>query len=90
MDNANHGTWRIFSKLGAGYSSSRSVGEIVTAGYGCMPFTSASDNSGSIDGYEFTIAARSSVALDYDLSGAEEVLMDAVSSIITAMVEGQL
>ena len=32
MDIATGGRWRIFSKLGAGYSSSRSVGEIVTTG----------------------------------------------------------
>jgi hypothetical protein len=31
------GQWRIFSKLGAGYSSSRLVGEITNNGYACLP-----------------------------------------------------
>ncbi len=30
-------SWRIFSKLGAGYSSSRSRGEIVSNAYSCLP-----------------------------------------------------
>jgi hypothetical protein len=85
MDIANNGTWRIFSKLGAGYSSSRKVGEIVTAGYGCIPSATTSGES-----YEFSIAARASVPLDYDLSRADLVLIDAVTSIIAAMVDGKL
>jgi hypothetical protein len=31
------GKWRIFSKLGAGYSSSRLVGEILDNAYACLP-----------------------------------------------------
>lgn len=31
------GQWRIFSKLGAGYSSSRLVGEILDNAYACLP-----------------------------------------------------
>jgi hypothetical protein len=31
------GNWRIFSKLGAGFSSSRLVGEITNNAYACLP-----------------------------------------------------
>ena len=31
------GNWRIFSKLGAGFSSSRLVGEITNDAYACLP-----------------------------------------------------
>lgn len=47
--------WRIFSKLGAGYSSLRYRGEILTNSYGCLP-----DVDG---GLEFTLAIRTSVPL---------------------------
>eukprot|EP01048_Picozoa_sp_COSAG05_P031817 COSAG05_NODE_11832_length_494_cov_0.784810_1_plen_141_part_01 len=46
--------WRIFSKLGAGYSTSRQVGEIVHNAYGCFPGA----------GVEMVYSARSSVAGD--------------------------
>lgn len=33
----SNGNWRIFSKLGAGFSSSRLVGEITNNAYACLP-----------------------------------------------------
>lgn len=33
----SNGNWRIFSKLGAGFSSSRLVGEITNNAYACIP-----------------------------------------------------
>lgn len=33
----SHGKWRIFSKLGAGYSSSRGRGEVMNNAYACLP-----------------------------------------------------
>ena len=47
--------WRIFSKLGAGYSSSRHRGEVLTNSYGCLPHVEG--------GLEFTMAIRTSVPL---------------------------
>ena len=47
--------WRIFSKLGAGYSSLRYRGEVLTNAYGCLPETDG--------GLEFTLAIRTSVPL---------------------------
>ena len=37
VERLSGGSWRIYSKLGAGYSSSRRVGEIITLAYGCFP-----------------------------------------------------
>lgn len=37
VEAAAQGKWRIFSKLGAGYSNSRYVGEIVNNAYACLP-----------------------------------------------------
>lgn len=37
VEQESQGQFRIFSKLGAGYSSSRSRGEIVSNAYGCFP-----------------------------------------------------
>jgi hypothetical protein len=34
---ASSGRWRIFSKLGAGYSSSRGRGEVMNNAYACLP-----------------------------------------------------
>lgn len=81
MDEASGGQWRIFSKLGAGYSTSRSVGEVITAGYGCIPDA----GSASGGGWEFTLAARGSVPKDFDLSGAEAAVFAAVEAALVAM-----
>jgi hypothetical protein len=89
MDAATGGRWRIFSKLGAGYSSSRSVGEIVTAGYGCVPAFD-DDAGGSSGGFEFALAARASVPGDDLLVKAQERLYAAVSAAIGAMVTGTI
>lgn len=37
LDKATDGKWRIYHKLGAGYSDSRGVGEVVMAAYACLP-----------------------------------------------------
>lgn len=85
MDEASGGQWRIFSKLGAGYSSSRSVGEVLTAGYGCIPAI-----TGQQGGWEFTLAARGSVSLDFDLAKAEAAVLAAVEAALVALALGDL
>ena len=60
---SNQYDWRIFSKLGAGYSTLRSRGEIVTSAYGCIPFEGG--------GIELTITCRGSVPGDTSLKQAE-------------------
>lgn len=80
------GQWRIFSKLGAGYSSSRNVGEIVTNSYGCIP--SYDKESGAVvGGVEFTLTARGSVAKDYDLSLVDPRVQQAVSRAVDFVYE---
>lgn len=81
-DSASHqNQWRIFSKLGAGYSSSRSRGEIVSNAYTCVP---KFDETGkeAIGGYEFTISGRGSIPNDYSLVKVEAKLMDAFNQAL--------
>ena len=72
--------FRIFSKLGDGYSTSRNRGEIVNNAYVCLP------------GYEveFTINVRGSVINDYDLSQAENVVMKTMKEVVEAIITGKL
>ena len=68
--NKNDDQWRIFSKLGAGWSTSRNRGEIITSGYAC------------INGIEVTIHARGSVDNDTALLQAQKVVKHAVDQAI--------
>mgnify|MGYP004278102647 CR=1 FL=1 len=73
--NDPEGKWRIFSKLGAGYSSSRRVGEIWTSAYACVP------------GGEFILAARGSVVSDPSLVVAQSLVKKAVDETIAWIVK---
>jgi hypothetical protein len=66
--------WRIFSKLGAGYSTSRHVGEIVHNAYGCFPSV----------GVEMIYSARSSMAGDTQLYAAERALNEGITAGVSA------
>lgn len=71
------GRWRIFSKLGAGYSSSRYVGEIVSNAHACVPTV---ENGVVAGGLEVTITVRGSIAKDASLSTVDlrvQAAMDA-------------
>mmetsp|Transcript_8462 Transcript_8462/g.12606 ORF Transcript_8462/g.12606 Transcript_8462/m.12606 type:complete len:481 (-) Transcript_8462:1-1443(-) len=74
-------SWRILSKLGAGYSTSRLRGEIVTTVYACIPRRLRSDGS-SLPGLELTLSARGSVLHDTSLRTVEKKLLDAVSKAV--------
>ena len=88
----------MFSKLGAGYSTSRSVGEIVTAGYACVPAFDFSDDQyecsdcdgPSYGGLEFALAARASVSGDTLLVGAQERVRAAVDAAVGALARGDV
>jgi hypothetical protein len=69
--------WRIFSKLGAGYSTSRHVGEIVHNSYGCFPSV----------GVEMIYSARSSVPGDTQLYAAERALNAGITAGVKALVQ---
>lgn len=77
------GTWRIFSKLGDGWSLSRAVGEVLTNAYACLPLRGGG-------GVEFLVSARASVANDTDTSQADLKLQRAVSSVVEAIVDGRI
>jgi len=60
VENDSDGEWRIFSKRGNGYSTSRLVGEIVTNAYLCLPMKDGG-------GIEVTLSAKGSVPNDTSL-----------------------
>merc|ERR1711871_1314376 len=60
--------WRIFSKLGFGYSSIRKQYEVTLNGYVCLPLK-GSDGAGN-QGIEFVISAK---AFDKTLDNGEKV-----------------
>lgn len=80
MNNATNGQWRIFSKLGAGYSTSRLRGEILTNAYGCFPVRKG--------GLEVIVAARASVPHDTSLKKAQAVIERGVSCTVKAAFDG--
>lgn len=81
----SQGKWRIFSKLGCGYSSSRLVGEIVNTANVCLP-----DLENSANDLEFTISARGSIAKDTSLLKVDKLVYDAISATIQAIVNKQI
>lgn len=76
------GRWRIFSKLGAGYSSDRSVGEVVTSVYTCLPMLDEEGEPVPNKGLEFIITARGSMPEDPDVSKAEKAVFLGVQAAI--------
>lgn len=90
VDIKSHGLWRIFSKLGAGYSNSRSRGEIVTTAYACFPSLDQDGIPIEGEGFEMTISARGSVPNDSSLLSAETIVADAVQKTLHALLLGKL
>lgn len=76
----HHDQWRIFSKLGAGWSTSRYRGEIVGNAYACIPHYDSSDKAKG--GYEFTITIRGSVPNDSSLKEVEQKVYDAFEQTV--------
>lgn len=75
------GKWRIFSKLGDGWSSTREKGEIVNNAYVCLPQIDS-------QGIEFTINVRGSVSNDYDTSLAEKIVFQTMKETVAAITNG--
>ena len=71
------GDWRIFSKMGAGYSTSRGRGEIISSAYGCIPNPRDDEQ-----GLEITITCRGSVKRDFSLVHVQKKVKDAISEAI--------
>lgn len=89
IEKESQGQWRIFSKMGCGYSN-RGVGEIVTNGYGCFPVLDDAGNAVPDAGFEFVVSARASVPLDYSLEQADISVQKAVAEAVGALVQGKL
>lgn len=81
VDGQSQGGWRIFSKLGAGYSATRQRGEILGNNYACLP--------GPDGGVEFIVSARSSVPGDTSLASAEERMQRAVAALTSHLIAHQ-
>jgi len=90
VDTISKGNWRIFSKLGSGYSSTRGVGETTTNSYACFPVLDQNGNPISDQGVEFVLTARSSVAGDTTLEKAEGELQKAIADVVEQIYSGKL
>ena len=63
LNNRSHGRWRLFSKLGFGFSDIRKRYEIVLNGYACMPSLQGEKSMPILnEGLEFVISVK---AFDY-------------------------
>jgi hypothetical protein len=90
IDEISDGKWRVFSKLGAGYSSSRQVGEIVSNAYACLPTSTETAETRSTDGTEFSITIRGSIVKDSSLKLVEQQVKDAYDQVINLIQSNQL
>ena len=81
VEEASQGNWRIYSKLGCGYSSDRGVGEIVTNVHACLPGTF---------GVELTVHVRGSVPGDSGITEVQAVVHDAVGAIVKGLKDGSI
>jgi len=90
VESESQGHWRIFSKVGDGYSSSRNVGEAVLNGYACLPQLDGNGKAIPNAGVEFVISAESSVANDTTLQGAQALIQAAIAKVVAAIYSGQI
>jgi len=82
------GKWRIFSKMGCGWSTSRLKGEIVTTAYTCLP--TYNTEGVSTGGIEFTLSARGSIDNDYDVTKVDQLVHDVVSKAVSYIMENEV
>jgi hypothetical protein len=90
IESRSQGAWRIHSKLGAGYSSSRFVGEITSNNYACFPVLDENGQPVPNQGVEFVLSARSSVPSDTELTGAETRIQAAIAAAVNLVVAGDV
>jgi hypothetical protein len=89
VERRSKGTWRIFSKMGAGWGGV--TGDVVTATYAVLPVLDSATGAPVVDkGVEFLVVGRVAVAGDSSLTTADAVLQKAVGSISKAIFLGQL
>jgi hypothetical protein len=89
VERRSKGTWRIFSKMGAGWGGV--TGDVVTATYAVLPVLDSATDAPVVDkGVEFLVVGRVAVTGDSSLTTADAVLQKAVGSISKAIYLGQL
>lgn len=84
------GQFRIFSKLGAGWSTSREKGEIVSNAYACLPVLDNYNRPIPNQGYEFTVSVKGSIAQDPTLVAVEQQVHTAMQQTVAAIFNGEL
>jgi hypothetical protein len=87
IDAASDGQWRIFSKLGYGFSSTRNVTEMLNTGYVCLPSIAAMNSNGA----EFIISARSQTNGSVDpCLPCQNDLRNAVRAVVADILSGKI
>ena len=90
VEQESQGQFRIFSKLGAGWSSSREKGEIVSNAYACLPVLDSNGQPVPNQGYEFTISVKGSISVDPSLVEVEKQVYEAVQQTVGAILGNEL
>jgi hypothetical protein len=90
VDVDSEGQWRIFSKYGAGYSTSRLVGELLVNSYACFPVVRDGVPQVDAGGVEFIVSARVSVPGDSHLAVASKQIVAGVGALTAAVYSGAL
>lgn len=89
IDEASSGQWRLFSKLGAGYSTPRTKGEIITNAYACLPIPKGDIDALTEGGIEISLSVRASEVFDVTLERAQEAVLAAVDLIMTHLMSDE-
>jgi hypothetical protein len=90
IEERSNGQWRVFDKMGSGYSTSRR-GDVRQNGYACFPVVGADGATKPNSGVEFIIATRGSVNGDSSsLSKARVLAEKAIADVAKAIVDGQI
>ena len=90
VEEQSGGQFRIFSKLGAGWSTSRYVGEIVSNAYACLPVLDANGAPVPDAGLEFSMHVRGSIPNDASLVKVEQQVYTAMVQAVTAILDNKL
>ncbi len=87
LDAATDGQWRIFSKLGYGYSRSRDVIEMLNTGYVCLPSIAAMNSNGA----EFFLSVRAQAVGNVDpCLPCQGDIRKAVRAVAADIVSGKI
>ena len=87
IDAASDGQWRIFSKLGYGYSHTRGVIEMLNTGYVCLPSIAAMNSNGA----EFLLSVRAQTPGNADpCLSCQSDIRSAVRTVVADILRGKI